>query len=89
MTVAEQPLLPPIVLQQQRAIDAALELADEWDRDAARLHGIADYTRIHGTSSLADRYAMRSRALAGNAAALRSALAVSENDACRTPARVD
>lgn len=79
MTVAEQTLLPPIVLQQQCAIGAALELADEWDSEAARLHRIADYTRIHGTSLLADRYAMRGRALSGNAAALRSALAPSEN----------
>lgn len=76
MTVAEQTVLPPIVLQQQRAIDAALDLARQWDSEAARLQGIADYTRIHGTSLLADRYAMRGRALAGNAADLRSALAL-------------
>lgn len=77
MTVIEQPLLPPIVLDLQRAIDAALELADGWDKEAARLHGVAEYTRIHGTTLLADRYAMRGRALAGNAQALRDALAVS------------
>ena len=82
MTVAaDQPLLPPIVLQQQRAIDTALNLADEWDAEAARLHGIADYTRIHGTSLLADRYSMRGRALSGNAAALRGALTIPERDA--------
>lgn len=74
MTVAEQKLLPPIVLDQQKVIDAALDLAAGWDEEAARLQRTADYTRIHGTSSVADRYAMRGRTLAGNAAALRAVL---------------
>lgn len=76
MTVAEQSVLPPIVLEQQKAIDAALDLAAGWDEAALGLQKIADYTRIHGTSMVADRYAMRGRALAANAKALRSALAM-------------
>ncbi|MBG0738774.1 hypothetical protein IV500_04990 [Paeniglutamicibacter antarcticus] len=75
MTVTEHFVLPPIVLDQQRAIDAALELAAGWDSEANNLQNIAGYTRIHGTSLLADRYAMRARALSGNAQALRDALA--------------
>ncbi len=66
--------LPPIVLDQQRAISAALDLAAGWDSEAGRLHGIADYTRLHGTSMLADRYVMRACALTANAQALRGAL---------------
>lgn len=76
MRVAEQPLLPPVVLQHQRAIDAAIELAEQWDVRATDLHAIADYTRIHGTALLADRYAMRGRALQGNAEELRQALSL-------------
>jgi hypothetical protein len=76
MTVAEQSVLPPIVLEQQKAIDAALELAAGWDKEAAGLQKIADYTHIHGTSMVADRYAMRGRALAANARSLREALAL-------------
>lgn len=78
MTVAEQPLLPPIVFQQQHAIDSALGLADRWDTRAVELHTIAEYTRIHGTSLLADRYAMRGRTLAANAKELREALSLEE-----------
>jgi hypothetical protein len=78
MTVATHSVLPPIVLDQQKAIDAALDLAAGWDDEAARLQATADYTRIHGTSTVADRYAMRARALAANALALRGALAVAE-----------
>jgi hypothetical protein len=78
MTIAEHAVLPPIVLDQQKAIDAALELATSWDKEALRLQEIADYTRIHGTSLVADRYAMRGRALANNALALRGALAMDE-----------
>jgi hypothetical protein len=78
MVVAEQSALPPIVLHQQRAIDAALELADGWDAEATRLHRIADYTRVHGAPQVADRYALRGRALADNAVALRGALSLEE-----------
>lgn len=78
MTVFEQSVLPPIVLEQQKAIDAALELAAGWDKEALRLQEIADYTRLHGTSLVADRYAMRGRALAANALALRGALKMTE-----------
>lgn len=78
MMVADQAVLPPIVLEQQKAIGAALELATGWDKEAASLQKIADYTRLHGTSLLADRYAMRGRTLAANAKALRGALAMEE-----------
>lgn len=79
MIVAERAVLPPIVLDQQKAIDAALDLAAGWDTEAAGLQEIADYTRTHGTVSVADRYAMRGRALASNALALRGALAMTES----------
>lgn len=74
MTVTEQVLLPPIFFEQQRAIDAALDLTAGWDKEASRLRKIADYTRIHGTSLIADRYAMRAHALTDNAQAVRDAL---------------
>lgn len=80
MMVADQAVLPPIVLRQQKAIDAALELATGWDKEAAGLQKIADYTRVHGTNLLADRYAMRGRALAANATALRGVLAITEEE---------
>jgi hypothetical protein len=74
MVVAEQSVLPPSVLDQQKAIDAALDLAAGWFEAAGRLQKTADYTRIHGASMVADRYAVRARALAANAQALREAL---------------
>lgn len=78
MTLTAEELLapiPPIVLEQQMAITAALELASAWEEKAAGLQEIADYTFIHGTSMVADRYAIRSRTLRSHAAALRKALA--------------
>lgn len=73
-TVGLAPALPPIVLEQQNAIGAALDLADSWDREAAGLHRIAQYTLLHGTSLVADRYAARGHTLARMAADLRGAL---------------
>lgn len=67
--------IPPIVLEQQMAIAAALELASTWEEQADGLQKTADYTFIHGTSMVADRYAMRARTLKSHAAALRKALA--------------
>lgn len=74
ISAAEQVSLPPIVLIQQRAIDAALSLAAVWEDEAAGLTVTAEYTRRHGTSTLADRYALRARTFAGHAKALRTAL---------------
>lgn len=67
--------IPPIVLEQQMAITAALDLAAGWEAEAAGLQTTADYTLIHGTSKVADRYAMRARTLRSHASALRKALA--------------
>lgn len=78
MSVVEQAVLPPIVLQQQKAIDAALALADGWDEEAAGLQATAEYTRVHGTSLVADRYAMRGHTLTDMAKALRKALKTTE-----------
>ncbi|ACL42242.1 hypothetical protein Achl_4291 (plasmid) [Pseudarthrobacter chlorophenolicus A6] len=80
VTAEAQTLLPPIVLEQQKAINAALDLAADWDEQAASLQKTADYTRVHGTSMVADRYAMRGRTLSGVAAALRKALARPEGE---------
>jgi hypothetical protein len=78
MSVVDQAVLPPIVLQQQKAIDAALALADGWDEEAAALQSTAAYTRVHGGSMVADRYAMRGHTLTGMAKALREALETAE-----------
>lgn len=78
MIVAEAAVLPPIVLQQQKAIDAALTLAAGWDKKAAALQATAEYTRVHGNSLVADRYAMRGHNLTGMAADLRAALQMTE-----------
>ncbi|MET4143891.1 hypothetical protein [Arthrobacter sp. UYCo732] len=74
MMLVEQAVLPPIVLDQQTAISAALELASSWETQAAGLHRTADYTRTHGSSTVADRYAKRGHNLTGMAAELRAAL---------------
>lgn len=68
--------IPPIVLEQQNAITAALDLADSWDQDAETLQATAEYTMVHGTSLVADRYAMRAQTLRKHASSLRDALAV-------------
>lgn len=76
--LVERTVLPPIVLEQQTAINAALDLAAGWEERAAGLHRTADYTRVHGRASVADRYAMRGDTLTGMAAALRKALKMTE-----------
>lgn len=74
MSLRTTTVLPPIVLEQQRSIGVAMDLARGWDAEAARLLEAEAYTRIHGTSMVADRYAARAAVLTGHAAALRSAL---------------